>query len=186
MGYHTFDASRADRLERAERRYRHLSAEELLWALDPGAGETVVDLGSGTGFYTDDVAPHAGEVYAVDVQPAMHDYYRSKGVPENVTLVTTEIGDLPFAADTVDAAVSTMTYHEFASPDALAEVLRVLRPDGRLVLVDWSADGSGDAGPPLDERYTVDSAVEHLREAGFEIDHSAARPETFVVIATTE
>lgn len=68
MGHHTFDAARADKLEQPERRYRFLSAEELLWALALSPAHTVADLGSGTGFYTDDVAPHAADVYAVDVQ----------------------------------------------------------------------------------------------------------------------
>ena len=67
MGYHTFDASRADKLEQPADRYRFLSVEELLWALDLSPEDTVADLGSGTGFYTDDVAPHAGDVYAVEI-----------------------------------------------------------------------------------------------------------------------
>ena len=66
MGHHTFDADSADKLEKSEQRYRFLSAEELLWALALSPEHTVADLGSGTGFYTDDVAPHAAEVYAVD------------------------------------------------------------------------------------------------------------------------
>src|SRR6056297_2575850 len=110
MGHHTFDSSRADKLEQADRRYRFLSAEELLWALEPTSTDTIVDLGSGTGFYTDDVAPHADRVYAVDIQAEMHDHYREKGVPENVELVTSGIEDLPFDDDELDGAISTMTY----------------------------------------------------------------------------
>ena len=186
MGYHTFDASRADRLEDAGQRYRFLSAEELLWALSLSPADTVADLGSGTGFFTDDVAPRAGEVYAVDVQAAMHEYYREKGVPENVTLVTGDVSDLPFDDGSVDAAFSTMTYHEFASDDALAEISRVLAPGGRLAIVDWGATGSGDHGPPVDERYGADEATVALRDAGFSIEHEAVRPETFLLIATLE
>ncbi|AFO57082.1 MULTISPECIES: class I SAM-dependent methyltransferase [unclassified Natrinema] len=186
MGYHTFDAERADKLERAGRRYRFVSAEELLWALSLSADDTVADLGSGTGFFTDDVAPHAGTVHAVDVQTAMHEYYREKGVPENVDLVTSDVNDLPFDDGEVDAAFSTMTYHEFASDDALAEIRRVLAPDGRLVIVDWAATGSDDHGPPVDERYSAAEATAALRDAGFAIDHEAVRPETFLVIATLE
>ncbi|MGQ3414440.1 class I SAM-dependent methyltransferase [Natrinema sp. LN54] len=186
MGYHTFDAERADKLEVAGRRYRFVSAEELLWALSLSSDETVADLGSGTGFFTDDVAPHAGEVYAVDVQEAMHEYYREKGVPANVDLVTSDVIKLPFDDGDVDAAFSTMTYHEFASDESLAEVRRVLAPDGRLVIVDWAATGSGEDGPPVDERYSADEATAALREARFEIEHTAVRPETFLVIATLE
>ncbi|WP_254525785.1 class I SAM-dependent methyltransferase [Natrinema caseinilyticum] len=186
MGHHTFDASGADKLERAGQRYRYLSAEELLWALEPASTDTIADLGSGTGFYTDDVAPHAGDVYAVDLQEEMHEYYREKGVPENVDLVTTDVSDLPFDTDSVDAAFSTMTYHEFAGDDALAEIDRVLGPRGRLVVLDWAATGSGDHGPPLDERYTADEAATELRDHGFHIVFEAVRPETFLLIAALE
>lgn len=88
MGYHTFDPANVERLERAEQRYRRLSVEELCWALDPAPDETVLDLGSGTGFYTDDLATRFDIVYAVDLQERMHAFYREKGVPDNVVQVT--------------------------------------------------------------------------------------------------
>ncbi|MFC4988320.1 methyltransferase domain-containing protein [Saliphagus infecundisoli] len=186
MGHHTFDVSRADRLEDAGRRYRFLSAEELLWALSPTPEDVVADLGSGTGFFTDDVAPHVDTVHAVDVQAAMHDYYREKGVPENVSLVTSDVGDLPLANGAVDVAFSTMTYHEFASDAALAEIRRVLAPDGRLVVADWAVSGTGEYGPPVEERYGADEAASALDETGFAVRHEAVRPETFLLIATLE
>ena len=169
MGHHTFDAGEAAKLEDAAARYRSVSREELLWGLDLTGTETVVDLGSGTGFYTDDVASHADRVYAVDVQEAMHDHYREKGVPAN--------GE-------VDAAVSTMTYHEFTTASALAELARVLPSGGRLVVADWSADGSGENGPPLSERFGADEAATALEDAGFDVEFRATRPETFLVVAT--
>ncbi|EMA45220.1 class I SAM-dependent methyltransferase [Halococcus saccharolyticus] len=186
MGYHTFDVDNADKLEEAAWRYRFLSAEELLGALALSSNHAAADLGSGTGFYTDDVAPHASEVYAVDIQEAMHEYYREKGVPANVELVTTGIEDLPFEDGSLDAAFSTMTYHEFASDDAFAAIHRVLGPTGRLVIVDWTATGTGENGPPLDERYTADAAADSLRDHGFAIEHEISRPETFLLVATIE
>ena len=184
MGHHTFDASQADRLEDPARRYCIVSTEELRWALDASEDAAVADLGSGTGFYTDDVAPHVGTVHAVDIQESMHDYYRGKGIPENVELVTSGIESLPLATDSLDSAFSIMTYHEFASADALGEINRVLKPNGRLVIFDWAATGTGDRGPPLEERYTAQAAVDRLGESGFAIEHSAVRPETFLVVAT--
>jgi ubiquinone/menaquinone biosynthesis C-methylase UbiE len=183
MGHHTFDADRADKLEQPSR-YRFLSAEELLWALSPSDDDRVVDLGSGTGFFTDDVAPHVDTVHAVDLQEAMHDYYREKGVPENVELVTSGVDDLPFADESLDGAFSTMTYHEFASDDALAEIARVLAPEATLVIVDWAASGTGNDGPPVDERFSADEAAEAFRDVGFSITHKAVRPETFLLTAT--
>ena len=186
MGHHTFDADRADQLEDAQKRYRHLSAEELLWALSVDGDDTVADLGSGTGFYTDDVAPSVAQVFAVDIQDAMHDYYREKGVPDNVDLVTSGIDDLPLETDSLDAAFSTMTYHEFAGEQALRELSRVLDSQGRLVIVDWAATGSGSHGPPIDERFSATEAADALRHHGFSIEFEAVRPETFLLIASAE
>ncbi|WP_132061554.1 class I SAM-dependent methyltransferase [Halorussus amylolyticus] len=182
MGFHTFDPSRADKLE-DESRYRYLSREELVAGLDPDPADSVADLGSGTGFFTDDVAPFAGDVRAVDLQAEMHELYREKGVPENVELVTADVADLPFADAELDGAFSTQTFHEFASPESVAEVARVLASGARFVVADWTANGRGESGPPLDERYDCEQAVELLEKAGFEIVRADERPETLFVVA---
>ena len=180
MGFHTFDSDRAAALEDAAERYRYCSREELHALVAPHADMRLADLGSGTGFFTDALAPHADRVYAVDVQAAMHDHYREKGVPSNVELVEADAGDLPFAAGELDAVVSTMTFHEFADADALREVARVLRPGGRLLTVDWDRAGAGEAGPPRDETYSLGDAVALQTEAGFTVERADQRPETFV------
>jgi ubiquinone/menaquinone biosynthesis C-methylase UbiE len=181
MAFHTYPLDRADALEDPSR-YRFCSREELLAALDLVGTAVVADLGSGTGFYTDDVAPFAGTVYAVDVQPGMHERYREKGLPGNVETVTAGVANLPFDDGALDAAFSTMTYHEFATPESLAELRRVLAPDGRLVTVDWTAAGSGEEGPPTDERFDLATARDHATDAGFEVLHAQARPETFMLV----
>jgi len=183
MGFHTFDADRADKLE-DEARYRYLSREELVDAIEPDPDEVLADLGSGTGFYTDDVAPFAGAIRAVDLQRAMHDRYREKGLPANVSLVTADVADLPFADAELDGAFSTMTFHEFASEAALSEVARVLRPGGRFVVADWSAAGDGESGPPVAERYDREAVVELLDSAGFDVQCADERPETVLAVAS--
>ena len=182
MGFHTFDPERADQLEDVSR-FRYCSRDELVGHLDCGADSVVADLGSGTGFYTSEVAPFVGTLYAVDVQPAMHDRYRDHGVPPNVDLVTSEIANLPFDDAELDGLFSTMTFHEFATVDAIAELRRVLAPGGRAVTVDWTANGTGDAGPPLDERYDLVEATEMVETNGFEVALAQERPDTLLVVA---
>ncbi|QLG27238.1 methyltransferase domain-containing protein [Halorarum halophilum] len=182
MGFHTFDVERADMLEEPDR-FRHCSAEELVAALGVHADATVADLGSGTGFFTDVVAPHVGRCYAVDVQPEMHDLYREKGVPETVEFLTAEVADLPLDDDALDAAFSTMTYHEYAGEESVAELARVVRPGGRVVTVDWTAAGSGEAGPPRDERFALGDAVSAFESAGFTAERAETRVETFLLVA---
>lgn len=183
MGHHTFDPEMADRLDDAARRYRYVSMEELVGALGVSPDETVVDIGSGTGFYTDDVAGFARTVYAVDVQEEMHDLYRENGVPDNVALVTAGAADLPLDDSAADAAYSTMTYHEFASEGALGELRRVLCTGARFVVADWSSAGGGERGPPTEERYDADEASEALRNAGFEVELADERTETFLIVS---
>jgi ubiquinone/menaquinone biosynthesis C-methylase UbiE len=185
MGFHTFDADRAENLD-DESRYRYCSREELLSLLAPGRGDVVADLGSGTGFYTDDVAPHVGTLYAVDVQEEMHDFYREKGLPPNVELVTADVASLPFEDGELDGAFSTMVYHEFAADAAFAELARVVSSGGRVVTVDWSADGSGEDGPPRDERYGLSDAVSAFESGEFVVDEARSRGETFVCVARRE
>ncbi|WP_262176948.1 class I SAM-dependent methyltransferase [Haloarcula laminariae] len=181
MGFHTFDPARADQLDDPTR-YAYLSVDELLALFDPAADDVVADLGSGTGFYTDDVAAAAGTVYAVDVQPEMHERYREKGLPDNVTPVTATVESLPVGA--LDAVVSTMTFHEFATPDAMDAVADALAPGGRVALGDWTRTGAGDAGPPLEERYAAADAVELCEDAGITVHRAEDRRETFVLSGT--
>lgn len=182
MGYHTFDVDRADALEDPTR-FAYCSVDELLALIDAPAAIRVAEIGSGTGFFTDEIAPYVDAVVAVDVQPAMHARYSGKGVPPNVAPVTAEAADLPFVGGAVDSVVSTFTYHEFASADALGELHRVLAPGGRVGVVDWSAVGRGESGPPLSQRFTADDAVDAFEAAGFAVTCAAERRETFVVAA---
>lgn len=183
MGFHTFPIDRADALDDPSR-YRYCSREELVAMLEPSQDDVVADLGSGTGFYTDDVAPFVETIYAVDVQSAMHDRYRENGAPDNVEFVTSEVASLPFPDDHLDGAFSTMTHHEYASEESFGELARVLRPGGRLVTIDWSADGEGESGPPVDERFDSDDAVRQLEVNGFVIESAIVRPETFAIVVT--
>ncbi|MFW5934831.1 MAG: class I SAM-dependent methyltransferase [Halolamina sp.] len=182
MGFHTFDAANAEKLDDAASRYRYVSAEELLWAVGADATDVLADLGSGTGFYTDDVAARAGTVYGVDVQTEMHEYYHGKGAPENVELVTAEVADLPFDDEELDGAFSTMTFHEFADEAAVEEVARVVEAGGRVAVADWSAAGDGEAGPPVSERFGLDDAKAQFRAAGFDVEFGANRSETFLLV----
>jgi ubiquinone/menaquinone biosynthesis C-methylase UbiE len=180
MGFHTFDPERADRLEDVSR-FRFCSREELLEHL-PRDG-TVLDVGSGTGFYTDEIAPFVDDVLALDVQAVMHDRYRDRGVPDNVTPATADAEKLPFRDDAIDGAFSTMTFHESTTPAALSDLNRVLAPDSPFVVVDWSARGNGESGPSRDERFDSERARELLEDAGFTVDTAAERSETFRLLA---
>jgi SAM-dependent methyltransferase len=183
--HHDHDAS-ATRIERLNdpAQYRYLSAEELRRHLDPDPDWTLLDLGSGTGFYTDALAPVVDTVHAVDVDATMHEAYRERGRPDNVVPVEADVGDVPLPDDVADAAVSVRTFHHGVA-EALPEVARLLRPGGRFVVVDWSATGVGDRerGPPPADCFDLATVQSMLIEAGFGVVDGHERRETFVVVA---
>lgn len=179
------EADSAARLERLDDplQYRYLSAEELRTFLDPGDDWTIADLGSGTGFFTDELAPVVGTAIAIDINDAMHRRYRSNGVPTNVIPLKADVGSLPLADDCLDGAVSIRTFHHGVA-GALDEIARVLNPGARLVVVDWSAAGAGDRDRGRHPERYVDAAAAQaaLIDAGFSIDETHERRETFVVV----
>ena len=175
-----------DRLDKLEdpSRYRWVSGEELRHHLDPSPSWVVADLGSGTGFYTDEVAPVVRRAYAVDLLEEMHERYREQGMPANVEPVTTAFDDLPFDDGALDGAVAVMTFHHELD-ESLAEVARVLRAGGRLVVADWSRTGVGLRDPPVEEEYFDAATCQSLLlAAGFRIRLAQERQETFVVVAS--
>jgi ubiquinone/menaquinone biosynthesis C-methylase UbiE len=65
----------------------------------------------------------------------------AKGVGPHVTLAQADAHRLPLADATFDWVVCASSFHYFRQPQvALREMRRVLRPEGRLVLVDWCDD----------------------------------------------
>jgi ArsR family transcriptional regulator len=112
----------------------HLAA---LAALADGAW-IVGDLGCGTGQVTAALAPFVSRVVAVDESAAMLQAakQRLRELP-NVDLRRGELEALPLDDGRLDAATMMVVLHHLADPSkALAEAARVLRPGGRLLIVD--------------------------------------------------
>ncbi|MDO8677050.1 MAG: metalloregulator ArsR/SmtB family transcription factor [Acidobacteriota bacterium] len=112
----------------------HLHA--LLALLDPSL--TVADLGCGTGQVSELVSPHVSKVIAVDgsadmVQAARR---RLKGA-QHVEVRRGDMEALPIDDAQLDVAIVALVLHHVPEPArALAEVSRVLKPGGRVLIVD--------------------------------------------------
>ena len=107
-----------------------------------GVDGRVVDLGAGTGELARRLrlSGFGGQVVGLDPSAAMLGVAARKGVA-NDWLIKGSADRIPLADATADACVSASALHAVRdAPRLLAEARRVLRPGGRLVLVDWSAD----------------------------------------------
>jgi ArsR family transcriptional regulator len=112
----------------------HLAA--LAGFVDPAW--VVGDLGCGTGEVSAALAPFAARVVAVDASAAMLQAARKRlQGHDNVDLRRGDLESLPIDDAQLDAATLMLVLHHISEPArALAEVARVLKPSGRLVVVD--------------------------------------------------
>jgi len=98
----------------------------------------VGDLGCGGGTLTEALAPFCQKVVAVDDSEAMLDVARGRlNRFDNVELHRATLESLPLDDASLDAATLILVLHHLPDPDkAVREVARVLRPGGRLLVVD--------------------------------------------------
>jgi len=118
----------------------------LIEILAPRAGERVLEVGPGTGYYTFEMAARldGGQVDIFDIQQEMIDHVMREANRRGITNVEPALGDaqsLPYADGSFDAVVLITVLGEIPDQDrALAEVTRVLRPGGRLIVGEMFVD----------------------------------------------
>ena len=109
-------------------------------ALAPRPGERILDLAAGTGASSVAIAQGGAEVVAADFSPGMiAEGRRRHGSVPGLTFVEADATDLPFADDEFDAVTMSFGLRNVNEPrKALAELLRVTKPGGRLVICEFS------------------------------------------------
>jgi ubiquinone/menaquinone biosynthesis C-methylase UbiE len=101
--------------------------------------ERALDVGTGTGALAFALAPRVREVVAVDADAAMVEKARASA-PPNVSLVEADATNLPFESGSFDLAATLRTLHHVRRPElVVAELVRVTRPGGILLVVDQIA-----------------------------------------------
>jgi ubiquinone/menaquinone biosynthesis C-methylase UbiE len=154
--------------------------------IDLKKGVTFLDVACGWGFYSlaaADIVGKEGQVYAVDLWEEgilnLRKEAASKGIQNLEAFVSDVSQDIPIENDCVDVCLMATALHDFVGDQvdqqALKQVVRVMKPEGILVIVEYKKK-DGPPGPPKPVRLSpqeVDTLVSvygfrqtHLTEIG--------------------
>jgi SAM-dependent methyltransferase len=119
----------------------HEAADQLLLqTARPTPNSEVLDVACGPGLLACAFAPHALKVTGIDATPAMIERAMALQTQRGLTNMSWQIGDvnkLPYSDGQFEIVISRYSLHHFIDPaSVLREMVRVLRPGGRIVLAD--------------------------------------------------
>lgn len=160
-------------------------------ALGLQPGQSVADIGAGTGYFSMRMAKAvpALTVYAVDIERSMVAYLRKRADAEHVkNLVAVQAAsDRPNLPQPVDLVLIVDTYHHLPNRVSyFRELRKSLKPSARLAIIDFRKDSPD--GPPVEFRFTVEQIEGELRQAGFRLDtrHDFLPRQNFLVFRAGE
>jgi ubiquinone/menaquinone biosynthesis C-methylase UbiE/predicted transcriptional regulator len=170
-----------------------------LWAVLGLIDSSLVvgDLGCGTGQLSATIAPYVDRVIAVDASGDMLDAARQRlSETNNVDIRQGELEALPLAAGELHAAMLSLVLHYSPDPArALTEVARVLRPGGRVLIVDMLPHDREEYQQQMGHvwlgfsekqiaKFLAGAGLSHARVRALPMDPDAKGPALFAAIAT--
>ena len=149
--------------------------DEVIAALDLKPGETLVDIGAGSGYFTFRFARKVGDsgrVYAVDINSDMILYMNRHIRDKKVRNVTTILSapDDPLVPDVpVNRFFVCNTWHHVQSrPRYIALMKKMLKPGGQIVVVDYKKKQLP-VGPPPEMKLAKREVIAELEAGGFKL-----------------
>ena len=166
---------------------------EVLEALGLKPGETIADIGAGSGYFALRMAHHVGSdghVYAVDVSPDMvrhlHERVRDAGLL-NVSPILAAADD-PLLPRPVDRFVIVNVWHHIEDqPGYLKKMKDRLTPGGKVVMIDFQKRELP-VGPPLEMKIAREDLVAQMQAHGFRLaqEHSFLPYQYFLVFTAAD
>lgn len=132
-------------------------------------GQSILDIGAGTGYFSFKLADRGAHVIAGDVDDRFQNYIQEKikeGAPE-VSLRKLPYDSPDLEEDEVDKVLIVNTYHHIENRvPYFTQVLNGLKEGGELIIIDFKKqDGPG---PPVEMKMSSTFIVDELKQSGFE------------------
>lgn len=166
-----FDPKKIHLLESKERQ-SYLNTEEILSMLNLHPNYLVADLGCGSGVFSIPLSFLVKHVYAIDVEPKMIEFVNQKILKQKIKNIKTMLSNgavIPLEDDFLDLLLTVNTLHEFKNLNmTLKEIYRVLKPGGKIAVVDFKKKKEG-FGPPEHIRISSRKARTILIKNNFKV-----------------
>ncbi len=188
---HKMDFANRDRLRDSWRR-EHLDPATLWRRAGLASGSTAVDVGAGIGYFSvpaADLVGPTGKVYAADILPEMLADLRA-ALPgahaSRLETVTSTEYSVPLPDQIADVVLLSFVAHEVDEPERLIqECSRLLKPGGRLLVLDWDPAVEPPPGPPTEHRLAEETLVKAIASASLALEsRRPAAPGVYEVLAT--
>ena len=154
-------------------RYIRENPETIWKTLELDDPRVIVDIGAGTGFFAIPFSRHMpdGIVYACDIAEEMLQWLAENlpaALRNRIFPVKMEERSVPLASGLADLVLMVNLHHELEDAAAiLSEARRLLKPGGKVAIVDWKDEPTG-SGPPREIRLSEQTIRAQLNAAGFE------------------
>lgn len=131
------------------------------------------DFGCGYGTFTIPAAKTIkGKVYAIDIEPEMIEITEQKAKAENLMNVEAVLRDFisegsGLEDESVDYTILANILHVEEPEKLLREAYRILRHNGKVVIIHWNYDPATPRGPPMEIRPTPEKCIEWAISSGF-------------------
>ena len=183
-GHHAHDATMQHRFDDADQWAERFDAPErdawqqpeaVIAALGIQAGQSVADVGAGTGYFTVRISPvvgRTGRVLAVDVEPSMVEHLRRRAAEsglDNVEAILARANDPQLDPASVDLVFICDTWHHIDDRLHYLDRLRTaLRPGGHVAIIDFKP-GALPVGPPKGHKLSSEAVIAEFSQAGWQL-----------------
>lgn len=187
MAGHRFHPEKAEKLLDPKRK-EIIAPERAIEILQIGTQDVIVDLGAGNGYFTVPMAKMTKEkVYAVDVQQEMLEFLKTHAEKEqvdNIEYILEDVSNTSLPSRLADKGLMSFVFHEVDDHDAvLAEIQRVMKPNGKFLIIEWEAVES-EMGPPLHERIPSQQLLEYMKTKYQNVEFFSFHPTVYGILLT--
>ena len=169
---HMHQSSVKDLIQRFESAERdaYQQPEKVMAYLGDLQGQTIMDIGAGSGYFSVRLAEKGANVIAADVDEEFQEFIKKRIEEDTLkNIVTRKIPyDSPgLEEQEVDKVLLVNTYHHIENrPDYFSKVKKGTKTDGELIVIDFFKSETP-VGPPLEHKLAIDDVIHELKKAKY-------------------